>query len=120
MAKDRTPLDEAQLEHTHRRLLELKAQLEATGLAAGDDLQPVELDQACIGRLTRMDAMQRQAMAQETDRRRQRRLVEVEGALRRIAAGDYGQCVACGEPIGTGRLDADPTSTRCIDCAMED
>jgi DnaK suppressor protein len=113
-------MNEAQLEEMRRQLVELKSQLEAAGVASEEDLRPVELDQACIGRLTRMDAMQRQAIAQETDRRRQRRLIEVDGALRRLAAGDYGDCAACGEPIGLGRLQADPTSTRCIGCAHND
>jgi RNA polymerase-binding transcription factor DksA len=52
-------------------------------------------------------------------RRRLRRLVEVEGALRRLDAGEYGDCASCGEPISPGRLQADPTSTRCIECAAE-
>lgn len=117
MANDHAPINEAQLEDMRRRLLALKSQLEATGQASDEELKPVELDQACIGRLTRMDAMQRQAIAQETDRRRQRRLVEVDGALRRITSGDYGYCAACGEPIALGRLQADPASTRCIECA---
>jgi DnaK suppressor protein len=112
-------MDEAQLEDLRRRLVALKFQLEAAGRDSGDDLRPVELDQACIGRLTRMDAMQRQAIAQETDRRRLRRLVDVEGALRRLDAGEYGDCASCGEPISPGRLQADPTSTRCIECAAE-
>jgi DnaK suppressor protein len=113
-------MDTAQLEVFRRQLVALKAQLEASGRAADDDLKPVELDQSCIGRLTRMDAMQRQAIAQETDRRRQRRLVQVEGALRRIAAGDFGHCASCDEPIGPGRLQADPASTRCITCASKE
>jgi DnaK suppressor protein len=113
-------MDDAQLEDVRRHLVALKAQLEAAGVASAEDLRPVELDQACIGRLTRMDAMQRQAIAQETDRRRLRRLVEIEGALRRIAARDYGHCAACGGPVGEGRLQADPTSTRCIACAADE
>lgn len=113
-------MEDTELEEVRRRLVALQAQLEAAGAASADDLQPVELDQACIGRLTRMDAMQRQAIAQETERRRLRRLREIEGALRRLAAGDYGRCAACGEAIGPGRLHADPTSTRCIECAADE
>lgn len=43
-----------------------------------------------------------------------RRLVEVDGALARIAAGTYGVCAVCGEPIAPARLDARPTTDRCI------
>lgn len=100
-----------------RRLLELKKQLESDEAATAEDRRPVELDQACVGRLSRMDAMQQQAMAQETARRRQRQLAAVEGALGRVAAGEYGYCFVCGEEIEPGRLAVDPTNTRCIRCA---
>lgn len=99
------------------RLLELKQQLEAEDAATEADRRPVELDQACVGRLSRMDAMQQQAMAHETARRRQRQLAAVEGALERVAAGEYGFCFVCGEEIEPGRLAVDPTNTRCISCA---
>lgn len=64
-----------------------------------------------------MDAMQGQAMATETQRRRQLRLEAIEGALRRIDAGNFGLCCACEEPIDPRRLAADPTLTLCIGCA---
>lgn len=84
--------------------------------ASAEDVEPVELDQARVGRLSRMDAMQAQHMAQETARRRQRQRVAIDGALRRIDSGDYGYCYICGEEIEAGRLAADPTNTRCIRC----
>lgn len=43
-------------------------------------------------------------------------LREVEAALSRIAAGTYGQCIDCGEPIAPARLHAAPQTLRCIDC----
>jgi len=99
------------------RLLELKKQLEADDAATAEDRRPVELDQASVGRLSRMDAMQQQAMAQESGRRRQRQLAAVQGALRRVDSGEYGYCFACGEEIEPRRLAVDPTNTRCIRCA---
>lgn len=45
-------------------------------------------------------------------------IAEIEAALDRIAAGTYGQCVACGDPIGKQRLAAIPEATRCVDCAV--
>ncbi len=78
---------------------------------------PVELDQQSIGRLSRMDALQVQAMAQETERRRQTRIQILTAALKRIAQGEFGTCVACGEDIAPARLDFDPAIATCIDCA---
>lgn len=43
-----------------------------------------------------------------------RRLAEVDGALARIAAGTYGVCAVCGDPIAPARLEARPTTDRCI------
>lgn len=81
------------------------------------DCRPVELDQQNVGRLSRMDAMQGQALAQEADRRRQSRRLALELALRRIADGEYGNCTDCGEPIAVRRLAIDPAAALCINCA---
>lgn len=78
---------------------------------------PVELDQQSVGRLSRMDAMQQQAMAQDITRRRQHRKVSIERALSRIRDGEYGYCVECGEPIVVRRLEIDPTFETCVRCA---
>ena len=85
----------------------------------GDDSRPVELDQTRVGRLSRMDALQNQAMAKETERRRHQELERIDLALKRLADGDYGHCLACGEPIAPKRLAFDPSATLCIDCADE-
>jgi DnaK suppressor protein len=110
-------VNDTRLQQFRRRLLELKAELEAMEAAAADDVKPVELDQARVGRLSRMDALQGQAMAQESARRRQRRLAQVEGALNRITSGEFGYCFVCGEEIDPRRLEVDPVTTRCIRCA---
>lgn len=44
-------------------------------------------------------------------------LADVDGALRRIAAGAYGRCERCGEPIAVERLHARPAARTCITCA---
>ena len=80
---------------------------------------PVELDQSRIGRLSRMDAMQGQAMAREIARRRGIELNRTESALDRIATGEFGFCLSCGEEITAKRLDLDPTVPTCIDCAQK-
>ena len=81
--------------------------------------RPVELDQTRVGRLTRMDALQSQAMSVETDRRRKVELRQIEAALGRLAEGDYGFCVSCGEAIAIERLELNPTTPICIDCAQQ-
>lgn len=79
--------------------------------------QPVELDQTRVGRVSRMDAMQAQAMAVESERRRHVELARIAGALKRIEIGDYGYCVSCDEPIAKERLRVDPAAPLCIVCA---
>jgi DnaK suppressor protein len=111
-----TLVDAAGIEQYRQQLLHLRAELrelEATSSEAG---KTVELDQAKVGRLTRMDAMQAQQMALETARRRQQQLQKIDGALRRIAAGEYGYCYICGDEIDERRLAIDPTASRCMEC----
>jgi RNA polymerase-binding transcription factor DksA len=44
-------------------------------------------------------------------------LAEVEAALERLAAGTYGICEGCGQPIAKARLEARLTARMCIECA---
>ncbi len=85
--------------------------------AAADERRPVELDQQSVGRLSRMDALQVQAMAKALEVRRQGRLQRIEAAVRRLEDGDYGYCAECGEEIPAKRLAIDPTIARCVNCA---
>ena len=81
---------------------------------ADENTAPVELDQTQQGRLSRMDAMQQQAMADETQRRRHVRLVQIDAALARLDDGEYGYCVTCGEEINADRLALDPAIALCL------
>ncbi len=81
------------------------------------DRRPVELDQQSVGRLSRMDAMQQQAMAAAQESRRHGRTRALEAAIRRIGAGEFGWCDDCGGFIGMRRLELEPTVMRCRDCA---
>jgi RNA polymerase-binding transcription factor DksA len=47
----------------------------------------------------------------------ERRLVELDLAEQRIAAGTYSVCEQCRGPIGDERLEARPTATLCVTCA---
>lgn len=77
----------------------------------------VELDQQAVGRLSRMDALQNQAMAKASHARRQTERTRLTAALARMGEGEYGYCEDCGEDIATGRLKLDPAATKCIQCA---
>jgi DnaK suppressor protein len=81
--------------------------------------EPVELDQARVGRLSRMDAMQAQAMSIETGRLRRQKLGQIEAALRHVDSDDFGFCLECDEEIAHARLKIDPTVRLCIDCASK-
>ena len=87
--------------------------------SSAEAAKPVELDQSRVGRLSRMDAMQAQAMSMESRRRREIQLSRIETALQRIAAGEFGDCIHCGERIGDQRLEFDPAVLLCIECATE-
>jgi RNA polymerase-binding transcription factor DksA len=44
-------------------------------------------------------------------------LADLDSALDRLAAGTYGTCERCGEPIPAGRLEARPAAATCVACA---
>lgn len=90
--------------------------LEQTGNEAA---AVVELDQTRVGRLSRMDALQGQAMSQERARRRALQLNKIAAALKHIERDDYGYCTECDEEIPFKRLMFDPATTLCIDCAND-
>lgn len=99
------------------RLSERRAELEQLSGISADSRATVELDQQSVGRLSRMDALQQQAMAEAQERTRKRDLVRIEHAERRIREGEYGYCADCGEEIPDGRLAIDPMAERCVKCA---
>ncbi|WP_373085929.1 TraR/DksA family transcriptional regulator [Sneathiella sp.] len=102
---------------TREILLRRRQELLAIIDASNESSRPVELDQTRVGRLSRMDALQGQAMAQETERRRQNELTRIAAALKRLEDGDFGLCVRCGEEISEKRLALDASIAVCIDCA---
>ena len=81
------------------------------------DRAPVELDQTSVGRLSRIDAMQMQAMALATEQRRQAELARVLAALARLGTEEFRYCEICGEAIAPARLGHNPAVTTCIGCA---
>ncbi|MFN3276641.1 MAG: TraR/DksA family transcriptional regulator [Paracoccus sp. (in: a-proteobacteria)] len=98
-------------------LLQLElSRLEKDSDDTAESRKPVELDQQSVGRLSRMDAMQNQAMASAVDARRHARIRAIRAALSRIKAGEFGYCEECGDPIPFRRLTLDPAFTRCVGC----
>jgi DnaK suppressor protein len=77
----------------------------------------VELDQQSVGRLSRMDALQNQAMANANYARRQTQKTRLKAALKRMDEGEFGYCEDCGEDIAVKRLEFDPSASKCIQCA---
>lgn len=101
------------------KLLQLREALQAATETAQGSAAIVELDQSKVGRLSRMDAMQAQAMAQASEHRREATLRRIAAALKRLDDNEYGLCQACDEPIDPKRLEFDPTVLLCIDCASK-
>lgn len=97
-------------------LLELQRNLQEESTDSKAAQCPVELDQQSVGRLSRMDAIQGQQMAQASERRRQQRLRDIQVALNRIEQDDFGYCEECGDEIAEKRMQFDPTIRYCIEC----
>jgi|TARA_Y100000294_G_scaffold176369_1_gene198598 DnaK suppressor protein len=100
-----------------KHLIEMREEVEKLSEVTEEARQPVELDQTTVGRLSRMDALQTQAMQLETERRRTVEIQRIDAALKRIDEGEFGYCVSCGIDIETKRLKNDPTTPTCFDCA---
>ena len=102
----------------HTALMALKVELAALLDTTAEGVRPVDLDQP-IGRLSRIDAIQQQKLAQANRRRTEIRLRQVMAALAAMAEGDYGECKRCGDEIGDARLDARPEAPVCLACQEE-
>jgi len=99
------------------KLGEMLAELDALSQAASDNRKPVALDQQSVGRLSRMDSLQVQAMDNAAEQLRKKKRLRIGAALARIDAGDYGYCMTCDEKISEKRLQLDPSMPLCIECA---
>lgn len=104
-----------------RKLLESRREELATlSEDAAEKRKPVELDQQSVGRLSRQDALQQQAMAKAQDARRLMEIRKIDAALQRIDGDAFGWCEACGEMIAIRRLEIDPTTLLCVGCASQE
>ncbi|MDJ0827177.1 MAG: TraR/DksA family transcriptional regulator [Rhodobacter sp.] len=110
-------MDDKEVERFRTQLLAELAALDNEDTLGRDGQKTVELDQQSVGRLSRMDALQQQAMAKATQARRGQARSRIEAALARIDDGDFGYCAECGEDIAPKRLDLDPAVPTCVNCA---
>jgi DnaK suppressor protein len=107
----------AEVTYFTEQLHAIIAELTSMDRATSDSRATVILDQTSVGRLSRMDAMQQQAMANATSQRRQFEITQAKSALQRIAQGEYGYCCECGDDIAAKRLEHNPSVATCITCA---
>lgn len=112
-------LTQAQIAELRAALEALQGELEASLRGSRESARTVELDQQSVGRLSRMDALQQQAMAKASVSAQETRLQQVQAALRWMDAGEYGECRLCGGPIGYRRLNARPETPLCLSCQRE-
>lgn len=115
-------------ELTDAQRAQLRERLEALGAELGQRLKDeqglaatVTLDQSAVGRVSRVDALQQQAMAKATLRRLAQRLGRVEAAKERFDADPdaFGGCLDCEELIPWKRLLAAPDAVLCVACMEE-
>ncbi|SIO17014.1 transcriptional regulator, TraR/DksA family [Parasphingorhabdus marina DSM 22363] len=85
-------LSDGQLQQLKTRLLDRQKELKALDAEAESWRSTVELDQQSVGRLSRMDALQQQEMAQAEARRRTSDLARIDQALLRMEEDEYGWC----------------------------
>jgi DnaK suppressor protein len=108
--------DQNTLTQLKKLLLEQHEEIQATLQGINDASDTVTLDQSRVGRISRMDAMQQQAMAQAETQQLSQRLKLIARALKKFNSDDYGYCEACDEIISSERLLIKPESQYCINC----
>lgn len=108
-------LTDKQLEEFRRRILAEREEIDALLDRTSSDVRPVDLGLP-IGRLSRMDAMQMQGMAQLNRRQLEIRRERVKVALAALDNGTYGSCRACKGAIDLARLEAQPEVPFCHAC----
>ncbi|KPK51779.1 MAG: hypothetical protein AMS22_10340 [Thiotrichales bacterium SG8_50] len=109
--------DQAQLAHWREQLMTRRKAMICAGEDDTEAAAAVELDQTRVGRVSRIDAMQAQAMSVAAIGRREQEIARIDDALARIGEGEYGYCLECGQEIDPARLEIDPAASHCVNCA---
>ncbi len=81
-----------------------------------ESAKPVAPDNA-LGRLTRMEAINSQAVSENSLNAARAKLARLETALKNVDRPDFGLCIRCGNAIPAGRLLAMPENVLCVPCA---
>ncbi len=110
-------MDDAALKELTKKLHARIAEIADERATNADARQTVALDQASVGRVSRIDALQGQQLALAQDRNRAAEVHQIEAALQRVADGSYGVCIKCDEEISEKRLRFNPAAPTCIACA---
>jgi DnaK suppressor protein len=116
--KENFMLNNHEIEDFRRRVETELATIHAT-LAGNAGGAVVELDQTSVGRLSRMDAMQQQAMTSGLQERLSLKKRRLEAALIRLDAGEFGLCCQCGDALSLERLEVDLGAPFCAVCQDE-
>ena len=109
-------MDDQQLAELRAELEAELAQLERSMRTTEEGLKPVKLDPSAVGRLSRMDELQNQAMTRNLHEREEMKLAGLTQALARMDEGTYGVCTECGEEIPLARLQVFPETATCMVC----
>ena len=110
------PIEDDEQTAVRATLEALIESLEAALAESAEAAKPVRLDQDAVGRVSRIDAIQQQQMVEAGRRSITSRIQLARSALARLAADEYGDCLACGEAIDPARLAARPESLHCVEC----
>lgn len=97
-------------------LLQQKRSLEKEIEDSRSSREPIALDQSTQGRLSRVDAMQQQAMAIAVVERKKIMVKKIEAAMDRCNKGVFGICCDCGDSLSEERLRLDPATPFCKEC----
>lgn len=108
-----TPEEKQQVKHKIEATIK---QLEQDLPNLEEQAKPVAPDEA-IGRLTRMDALNSQGIAENNLQKARHRLSRLKRMLTQIGDEAFGDCRDCGDPIPVGRLLAVPGEDLCVQCA---
>ena len=106
-------------EYWHSKLKAMQTDLLQLEAESKEGREAVELDQSRVGRLSRIDAMQSQAMNKAIGTRRKQALARIDAAFERISEDEFGYCLKCGEKIEKKRLAFDPTAIYCTPCSAQ-
>jgi len=109
-------LSETQITELRSELERQLTKLQKSMTVTDEALKTVDLDQAAVGRLSRMDSLQSQGMAKGLRERESVALALIQEALRRLDVGSFGICTECNGEVAFERLLVFPESPTCTAC----